>query len=309
MPAELTKDTLKLEKVASAPSTSEIGAGNAAFYIKESDDRPYSKDGDSGDETQMFQDLTVRDEQSGIAVSDVDTLVLPRGAVEDMGAGNVRLRVMPSPTQRRVSWIQAMNTGYVNVGLLTQTDAITPVNGNDTDTAYAQHSTTAAANTAGGISSATFNYWQPGYNPFMACRFRLGATITGYRVHFGLCSALPSLTSDTFNPTHYIGLRYSTTGSDSGFKLLCSDASGQTLTDLGAAAPVASAAYDFRMWVIDQIVYAQISADGGVTWTTVVTNSSNVPPATQNLGYVGRHITTTAAIRVIKIARMYFESN
>lgn len=133
----------------------------------------------------------------------------------------------------------------------------------DSTSTWERYTTGAAGGTAWvGWRSLSIHYAQ--HNPTAVVKFRTGSDITGYRFHFSIRStaALVDNTNDQ-SSLNGVGMRYSTSASDTGFTSWVSNGSVQVI---GAA--------QFANIAASTVYTASISINNGVATLTVIQGST-----------------------------------
>jgi len=183
------------------------------------------------------------------------------------------------------------------VGLLAApTLTATASNGDDANTAWLTHTTTASSGNASGVISAAFTILQSSWSPQYYTNVKTGATITSIRYWVGLFSAAPD--SSATPAANYVAFRFDTGASDTHWQFCTgTDAAHQTCTDTGVT-PAASTSYNFS------IVCSGTTSCTGTVNGTAETNNTNLPASGTLMGYGNRVTTLSANTRTISWGRI-----
>jgi len=221
------------------------------------------------------------------------------GGVEvPLSADLASLPVIPHPAVRKWWMVNSAAATYQPVGVAAPTVTVTASESNDVDSTYVNHAAAATAGTATGIISVTFDLVRTGYNPSFMALIRTGADITNVRIWVGLFSAAPTL--DQLGAIQGVAFRFATGVPDSGWVGVTSN--GVTPRVTPEIAPIAvNSRYLMKLRVDNTAGIAYFSINDGAE----VSLNTNLPPATTELGYGVRIITTTATAKSIKISRVY----
>jgi len=193
---------------------------------------------------------------------------------------------------------QVVASGYL-VAITSLVQGFSATLSNQADNPYVDLASQASAGTAGNLAMpATTNQAQTRWDPTYEWIARSPDTLTSIRWWQGLTSVNWTDT-DTQSPTkQFVAIRYSTTASDTGFKCVTGDGSGQTVSaDIAAIA--ASTAYRFKIRVASAGTAVFCSINGGAE----VQVSTTLPTTTQAIGMSHYIYTQAAAIRQWKYSR------
>lgn len=183
-------------------------------------------------------------------------------------------------------------------GIAAPTLTATVANADDATGMWLQHTSGALLGNASGAVSAAFTQFQRGWDVAGVFSVRLGTDVTSQRVWVGFCSANPEASATP--AVHLAAFRYDT-GVQGGF-WQCVTAAGtatQTVTTTSVAA-TASGAYRMRVHMTGSDVKFYI--DGAL----VATHTTNLPTATQALGWAIRVTTLIAGARTVRWRRASF---
>jgi hypothetical protein len=172
---------------------------------------------------------------------------------------------------------------------------------NDTDSAYLNFTTSAAAASVAGPISTTFNLVRPGYDPTFIAVLRTGADITNLRLFVGLFPSAPTNADNP--PNNSICFRYSALAADGGWRGICRDASAQTVSAQIGPTLAASTKYVLKIRKQGSSVFFSVNNGAETAITT------NLPADTTDLGFTVRVITNVAVAKSIKVSRLHCDFN
>jgi hypothetical protein len=243
--------------------------------------------------------VMTRDGEGAAAVRLRD-VTLPAGALA-MSAGVGRLSFVPGMDVRNWFACRAAGASVDSIGAGTITTANTPANANDASDTYVTMPTTASSGNAGGIVTA-FTMVRRAHNPIMYAIVKTPADITSVRYWIGLGSAAVTNVDSIAAGTSFVGWRFSTVATDTGWRPVTMDGTTQTTAaDIGTVA--ASTRYVLRMRVNDVAGKVFFSVNGGAE----VEATATLPASATDLGVVVRVFNQVAAIRQINLSRVWVE--
>jgi len=172
-------------------------------------------------------------------------LSVPDRSLVQAGYGAPRLDYVPSITaSNRVTVRGSGLTIQADLAAITVTGTVSA--SNQSDSSYSNLLSSAGlASTAGFVS--TFDLLQRRYNPVMECSVRSPSTFPAARWFIGLMAIAPGNFDDPAGA--FIGLRYSTVATDTGWKICMDDGTTLTVHGVDLTTYAADTAYLFRIRV------------------------------------------------------------
>ncbi len=256
-------------------STARIGGSSSGYTA-------LSSDSSSGIKVATFPDATGK---AMLAQSHPAVGYIPYGVIGNLWGQVAATRFL----QQHFRWGQyvpgAAGTIYTSVGPYGVPTAYGTVSAITADASgrYNKYITAASANDAAGLEWFGTAYLQRRWGPIVGTRIKLDATITSYRLQFGIADSVSVFGAD--DPTvHWSGLRFSTAAGDTTWKAITNDNSGGgTITDTTVAC-TADTAYDLY---VDESVDAQVTlgvriapsttSNGNAAAFTTITHTTNLP--------------------------------
>lgn len=216
------------------------------------------------------------------------------------------LSIQPRPDKRTffAEFASAALLESIGMAAGTNAGAGAVTNSNQTDSRYINQAIANVAGTFGGRRSSTFNLTRRQYNPYFAVLMRTSTDITNIRFWIGLTQAQVTNVDTLAAATAFIGFRYSTVAADPAWMAVTNSGAAQSTLTTGVGATI-STAYLFEVYVDDANGICYFSVNG----STPVSLNTNLPGATQDLGWTVSAITTTATAKNILISRVYSDSN
>ena len=195
-------------------------------------------------------------------------------------------------------------TTITSFGHAAPTSSATTSSADDADAPWLNHATGTVSGNNSGLLSANYTHVQRGWEAEFVTLVRIDPSlITTVRNWVGLFSGDPSASS--MPAVHLVGFRYDTGVDGTAYWRACSSNGSTSTVVATSVAVVANAVYLMR------IVCSNVTGDVRfyINGLLVATLNTNLPTASQGLGYAVRVTTLAAAARNIKWSRIHVLHN
>lgn len=236
----------------------------------------------------------------GASALQLRDVTLPKGSLSATN-GIGTLSVVPGMDVRNWFALRGGGGTVQSVGAGTLTIANTPAAANDATGTYVTMPTTASSGNAGGVVTV-FTMVQRQHNPIFVAIVETPADISSVRYWVGLGSAAVTNVDSIAGGTSFIGFRFSTVATDTGWRPVTMDGTTQTTAaDIGTV--VADTKYVLKFRVDSAGGKVFFSVNGG----SEVEASATLPAVGTDLGVVLRVFNQVAAIRQLNLSRIWVE--